>query len=73
MLKIKYKEYEALYKRTRKMPNGVLISGIRKERIIFVQEPFSSEEELWEFAKEFEQKDFNDPDIHEELYTVKLK
>ena len=73
MSKVNYKEFEATYKRTRYIPQGTSISGMRKERIIFVQEPFPSEEELWEFAKEFEQKDFDDPDINEELYKIELK
>lgn len=71
MSKVNYKEYEALYMRSRKMPDGEELNGMRILRFFIVYEPSLSEEELWEFAKEFEQKEFNVPDIHEELHSVK--
>lgn len=67
--KIGYEVFEAWYHRWR--DEGP--DGYRIERIIFVREPFPSENELWEFAKNFEQKEFDSPEVHEELSEIRIK
>lgn len=76
MSKIEYDEFTAVYERTREFPDDPdkeAISGWTYARFVFVREPFPSYDELWEFAKEFERKDFDVPDIHEKLVKISLE